>query len=239
MLLRFHSWCSVLYIYPVDLNVCCSNPALTWSRLSCDFTHLLWCVIWCDVTVTSQCTSRAAVSDQWNCSCFCFYLQCCPMAAAPAESSSSHGKGLGLSHSDSSSALDYSGDTFESFGEEQETEAPGSWCSTEDLEGAAVSEALGSSSSVAGQSPAGMQSSPCLGPAFHSFSHSVQWGLETVKINMWKLHAVQSALQIPASDSSMGKTWPWKSVLSNLVMLKFCWCLKKQFSKLLFTMYEK
>nr|XP_041572145.1 uncharacterized protein C8orf48 homolog isoform X2 [Taeniopygia guttata] len=76
------------------------------------------------------------------------------MAAAPAESSSSHGKGLGSSHSDSSSALDYSGDTFESFSEEQESEAPGSWCSTEDLEGAAVSEALESSSSLAGQSPA-------------------------------------------------------------------------------------
>ncbi|XP_053811899.1 uncharacterized protein C8orf48 homolog isoform X2 [Vidua chalybeata] len=75
------------------------------------------------------------------------------MAAAPAESSSSHGKGLGLSHSHSSSALDYSGDAFESFSEEQESEAPGSWCSTEDLERAAVSEALESSSSLAGQSP--------------------------------------------------------------------------------------
>ncbi|RLV98376.1 hypothetical protein DV515_00010747 [Chloebia gouldiae] len=80
--------------------------------------------------------------------------RCCPMAAAPAGRSSSHGKGLGLSHSDSSSALDYSGDTFESFSEEQESETPGSWRSTEDLEGAAVSEALESSSSLAGQSPA-------------------------------------------------------------------------------------
>ncbi|XP_077642702.1 uncharacterized protein C8orf48 homolog [Lonchura striata] len=76
------------------------------------------------------------------------------MAAAPAESSGSHGKGLGLSRSDSSPALDYSGDTFESFSEEQESETPGSWCSTEDLEGAAASEALESSSSLAGQSPA-------------------------------------------------------------------------------------
>ncbi|XP_041280339.1 uncharacterized protein C8orf48 homolog [Onychostruthus taczanowskii] len=77
------------------------------------------------------------------------------MAAVPAESSRSHGKGLGLSQSHSSSALDYSGDTFESFSEEEEeSEAPGSRCSTEDLEGAAVSEALESSSSLAGQSAA-------------------------------------------------------------------------------------
>ncbi|XP_054497609.2 uncharacterized protein C8orf48 homolog [Agelaius phoeniceus] len=76
------------------------------------------------------------------------------MAAAPAESSKSHGKGLGLSQGHSSSALDYSGDTFESFSEEEESEAPGSWCSTEDLEGAAVSEALESSASLAGQSAA-------------------------------------------------------------------------------------
>lgn len=92
------------------------------------------------------------------------------MAAAPAESSGSHGKRLGLSQSHSSSALDYSGDTFESFSEEEESEAPESWCSTEDLEGAAVSEALESSLSLAGQSAAGMQSSPCLKPAFPSFS---------------------------------------------------------------------
>ncbi|XP_066058475.1 uncharacterized protein C8orf48 homolog [Chamaea fasciata] len=78
------------------------------------------------------------------------------MATAPAESSGSHGKGLEMSHSHSSSALDYSGDTFESFSEEEEeeSEAPGSWCSTEDLEGAAVSEALEISASLAGQSPA-------------------------------------------------------------------------------------
>ncbi|XP_064569069.1 uncharacterized protein C8orf48 homolog [Zonotrichia leucophrys gambelii] len=76
------------------------------------------------------------------------------MAAAPAESSRSHGKGLERSQSRSSSALDYSGDTFESFSEEEESEAPGSWCSTEDLEGAAVSEALESSASLAGQSAA-------------------------------------------------------------------------------------
>ncbi|KAI1234661.1 hypothetical protein IHE44_0003034, partial [Lamprotornis superbus] len=63
------------------------------------------------------------------------------MATAPAESSE---KGLGLSHSHSNSALDYSGDTFESFSEEEESQAR-SWCSTEDLE---------SSSSLAGQSPA-------------------------------------------------------------------------------------
>ncbi|XP_066189996.1 uncharacterized protein C8orf48 homolog [Sylvia atricapilla] len=69
------------------------------------------------------------------------------MASAPAESSRSPGKGLELSHSHSSSALDYSGDTFESFSEEEEeeSEAPGSWCSTEDLE---------ISSSLAGQSAA-------------------------------------------------------------------------------------
>ncbi|XP_066415905.1 uncharacterized protein C8orf48 homolog [Molothrus aeneus] len=76
------------------------------------------------------------------------------MAAAPAESSRSQGKGLELSQGHSSSALDYSGDTFESFSEEEESEAPGSWCSTEDLEGAAVSEALESSASLAGQSAA-------------------------------------------------------------------------------------
>ncbi|XP_063272780.1 uncharacterized protein C8orf48 homolog isoform X3 [Prinia subflava] len=76
------------------------------------------------------------------------------MASAPAESSGSHGKGLGWSQSHSSSALDYSGGTFESFSEEEESEAPGSWCSTEDLEGTAVSEALESSLSLAGQSPA-------------------------------------------------------------------------------------
>ncbi|KAM3662610.1 uncharacterized protein C8orf48 homolog isoform 1-T2 [Ammospiza maritima maritima] len=76
------------------------------------------------------------------------------MEAAPAESSRSHGKGLERSQSHSSSALDYSGDTFESFSEEEESEAPGSWCSTEDVEGAAVSEALGSSASLAGQSAA-------------------------------------------------------------------------------------
>ncbi|XP_016153850.1 PREDICTED: uncharacterized protein C8orf48 homolog isoform X1 [Ficedula albicollis] len=82
------------------------------------------------------------------------------MAAAPAESSK---KGLGLSQSHSNSALDYSGDTFEPLSEdeeEEESQAPGSWCSTEDLEGAAVSEVLESSSPVAGPSPAGMQSSP-------------------------------------------------------------------------------
>lgn len=90
------------------------------------------------------------------------------MATAPAESCRSHGEGLGLGQSHSSSALDYSGDTFESSSEE-ESEAPGSWCSTEDLEGAAVSEALEISSSLAGQSPAGMLSSPCWRPAFHSF----------------------------------------------------------------------
>ncbi|XP_062358953.1 uncharacterized protein C8orf48 homolog [Cinclus cinclus] len=72
------------------------------------------------------------------------------MATTPAESS---GEGLGLSQSHSSSALDYSGDSFESFSEE-ESQAPGSWCSTEDLEGSAVSEVLESSSSLAGQSPA-------------------------------------------------------------------------------------
>ncbi|XP_005497163.3 uncharacterized protein C8orf48 homolog [Zonotrichia albicollis] len=76
------------------------------------------------------------------------------MAAAPAESSRSNGKGLERSQSHSSSALDYSGDTFESFSEEEESEAPGSCCSTEDLEGAAVSEALESSASLAGQSAA-------------------------------------------------------------------------------------
>lgn len=105
------------------------------------------------------------------------------MAAAPAESSRSPGKGLGLSQSLSSSALDYSGDTFESFSEEEEeSEAPGSWCSTEDLEGAAVSEALESSASLAGQSAAGMQSSACLRPP--STAPSVHWGLESVEINM-------------------------------------------------------
>lgn len=92
------------------------------------------------------------------------------MATAPAESSGSHGKGLELSQSHSSSALDYAGDTFESFSEEEESEAPGSWCSTEDLEGSAVSEALESTSSH-GQSHAGMQSSLCLRPVFHSFNH--------------------------------------------------------------------
>ncbi|KAM7042980.1 uncharacterized protein C8orf48 homolog isoform 3-T4 [Acridotheres tristis] len=63
------------------------------------------------------------------------------MATAPAERC---GKGLGLSQSHSNSALDYSGDTFESFSEEEENQAR-SWYSTEDL---------GSSSSQAGQSPA-------------------------------------------------------------------------------------
>uniref|UniRef100_A0A8D2PGE0 Uncharacterized protein n=1 Tax=Zosterops lateralis melanops TaxID=1220523 RepID=A0A8D2PGE0_ZOSLA len=69
------------------------------------------------------------------------------MATEQAESSGS------WSHS--SSALDYSGDTFESFSEEEEeeSEAPES-CSTEDLEEAAVSEALEISSSLPGQSPA-------------------------------------------------------------------------------------
>ncbi|KAM7042979.1 uncharacterized protein C8orf48 homolog isoform 2-T2 [Acridotheres tristis] len=66
---------------------------------------------------------------------------CCSMATAPAERC---GKGLGLSQSHSNSALDYSGDTFESFSEEEENQAR-SWYSTEDL---------GSSSSQAGQSPA-------------------------------------------------------------------------------------
>ncbi|KAM7042978.1 uncharacterized protein C8orf48 homolog isoform 1-T1 [Acridotheres tristis] len=68
-------------------------------------------------------------------------FQCCSMATAPAERC---GKGLGLSQSHSNSALDYSGDTFESFSEEEENQAR-SWYSTEDL---------GSSSSQAGQSPA-------------------------------------------------------------------------------------
>uniref|UniRef100_A0A8C5UDS7 Uncharacterized protein n=1 Tax=Malurus cyaneus samueli TaxID=2593467 RepID=A0A8C5UDS7_9PASS len=78
------------------------------------------------------------------------------MATAPAESSGSHGKGLELSQSYSSSALNYSGDTFESFSEEEEEEskAPESWCSPEDLGGSAVSEALESTSSLAGQSHA-------------------------------------------------------------------------------------
>lgn len=84
------------------------------------------------------------------------------MATEQAESSGS------WSHS--SFALDYSGDTFESFSEEEEeeSEAPES-CSTEDLEEAAVSEALEISSSLPGQSPAGLLSSPCLRPVFHSF----------------------------------------------------------------------
>ncbi|KAM4886278.1 uncharacterized protein C8orf48 homolog [Sylvia borin] len=88
------------------------------------------------------------------------------MASGPAESSRSpgenpEGKGLELSHSHSSSALDYSGDTFESFSEEEEeeSEAPGSWCSTEDLE---------ISSSLAGQSAAEEESAavdPAVGRA--------------------------------------------------------------------------
>ncbi|XP_058704001.1 uncharacterized protein C8orf48 homolog [Poecile atricapillus] len=76
------------------------------------------------------------------------------MATDPAESSGSHRKRLGLSQSHSSSALDYSGDTFESFSGEEESETPGSRCPTEDLEGESVSEVLQSSSSLAGQSPA-------------------------------------------------------------------------------------
>lgn len=91
------------------------------------------------------------------------------METAPAESSGSHGKRLELSQSHSSSALDYSGDTFESFSEEEEeSEVPES-CSIEDLEGSAVSEALESSSSLAGESPAGMQSSSCSRPVFLNF----------------------------------------------------------------------
>ncbi|XP_056347262.1 uncharacterized protein C8orf48 homolog [Oenanthe melanoleuca] len=79
------------------------------------------------------------------------------MATSPAESSK---KGLGLRQSHSNSALDYSGDTFESFSEDEESQAPGSCCSTEDLEAAAVSEVLENSSPLAGQNPAGVQSSP-------------------------------------------------------------------------------
>lgn len=58
----------------------------------------------------------------------------------------------------------------------------------------------------------------------------VQWGLESAEINVkiaYSVLAVQSANQIHASDSSMGRTWPWKSLHSNLVMLKFYWHLKK------------
>ncbi|XP_014732713.1 PREDICTED: uncharacterized protein C8orf48 homolog [Sturnus vulgaris] len=64
-------------------------------------------------------------------------FQCCSMAESCE-------KGLGMSQSHSNSALDYSGDTFESFSEEEESQAR-CWCCTEDL---------GSSSSQAGQSPA-------------------------------------------------------------------------------------
>ncbi|XP_071425619.1 uncharacterized protein C8orf48 homolog [Pithys albifrons albifrons] len=62
-------------------------------------------------------------------------------ATLPSESSGSHEKGwMELSQSYSSSDLDYSEDTFESFSEEEESKPSGSCCPTEGLEGSAVSE---------------------------------------------------------------------------------------------------
>lgn len=58
---------------------------------------------------------------------------------------------------------------------------------------------------------------------------SLQWGPQTAEIKVkiaYSVLAVQSADQICASNSSMGRTCPWKCFLSNLVMLKFCWHLK-------------
>lgn len=73
-----------------------------------------------------------------------------------------------LSQSSYSSSLDYSEDTFERFSEEEgscwqrESEPAESCCSTEGLEGSAVSDTVESSSWLAGQKHAGMWSSPCL-----------------------------------------------------------------------------
>ncbi|KAM6061062.1 uncharacterized protein C8orf48 homolog [Chlamydotis macqueenii] len=92
-----------------------------------------------------------------------------------------------LSQSYSSSDLDYSEDSFESFSEEEEacwqreSEPSELYCSTEDLETAAVSDRLESISRLAGQNHAGVQSLPCLRSVFHSFK-LVQWRLESAKI---------------------------------------------------------
>lgn len=122
--------------------------------------------------------------------CFCFYLQYCTMMTASADSSDNYEKWqMELSQSYSSSGLDYSEDTFEPFSEEeeacwqQESEPSESYCSTENLEGSAVSDTLESMSQLAGQNHAGMQSLPCLRPVFHSFK-LVQWSLESAKIKM-------------------------------------------------------
>lgn len=112
------------------------------------------------------------------------------MMTASADSSDNYEKWqMELSQSYSSSGLDYSEDTFEPFSEEeeacwqQESEPSESYCSTENLEGSAVSDTLESMSQLAGQNHAGMQSLPCLRPVFHSFK-LVQWSLESAKIKM-------------------------------------------------------
>lgn len=92
------------------------------------------------------------------------------MLTAPADSSGDCEKQqMEWSQSHSSSGLHYLEDTFESFSEEEEAHwqresDPPESCSTEDLEGSAVSGMLESMSQLAGQNHAGMQSLPCLRP---------------------------------------------------------------------------
>ncbi|XP_055673727.1 uncharacterized protein C8orf48 homolog isoform X2 [Falco peregrinus] len=83
------------------------------------------------------------------------------MTTASADSSGSYTKWpMELSRSYSSSGLDYAEDTFESFSEEEEacrqweSKPSESYCSTEDLEGSAVSDTLDSVSRLAGQNHA-------------------------------------------------------------------------------------
>uniref|UniRef100_A0A8B9M3C1 Uncharacterized protein n=1 Tax=Accipiter nisus TaxID=211598 RepID=A0A8B9M3C1_9AVES len=104
--------------------------------------------------------------------CFCFYLQYCTMMTASADSSDNYEKWqMELSQNYSSSGLDYSEDTFEPFSEEeeacwqQESEPSESYCSTENLEGSAVSDMLESMSQLAGQNHADEQSEVVDSPA--------------------------------------------------------------------------
>lgn len=106
-------------------------------------------------------------------------------------------------------------------------------------------------SQLAGRNHAGMQSFLCLRPAFHSFK-SVQWRLKSSKTKNVKIAYCILAVQSNGTsvcwldlcfvlsgfaDSYVQKDviWSWKPFLGNLVMLKFCWHIKKKFCKIMLT----
>ncbi|XP_064374149.1 uncharacterized protein C8orf48 homolog isoform X2 [Dromaius novaehollandiae] len=91
--------------------------------------------------------------------------ECCTVMTTTADNFANYEEGrVELGQSYSSSVLDYSEDTFESFSEEEEgwsqyrSEPSESYCSTEDLEKSAVSDVLERISQLAGQNHADEQS---------------------------------------------------------------------------------